>query len=320
MDALSAFDKYPVICFVGPTASGKTMLAQRFAEDHCGEIISADSMQVYRGMDIGTGKIPEYERSVPYYGLDLCDPGQPYSASVFQEYARSCIAAIRDRNNLPILCGGTGLYIRAAIDDYQFPQGDQKDNPIRDHYTKILEKDGAQKLWDRLQSEDPDSASLIHPNNSRRVIRAFEMIAEGTSYAAVHENYSTIEQVFPVCIFGLEVDPALLIDRINTRVDTMIEEGLVAEVESLLHKGFREALTAGQAIGYKEIVQALEGHISLDEAIGQIKVATRRYAKRQRTWFRKDKRIHWINADAANVDLLITHVESVLATIDHTQQ
>lgn len=287
----------PVICIVGPTASGKSELAQRLAVALDGEIVSADSMQIYRGMDIGTGKVPPSERRVPHFGLDLVDPGTPYSAALFQPYARACFADIRSRGHVPFLVGGTGLYVRAAVDDYRFPEGEQVDNPVREHYTRIAEEQGSDALWRLLEQRDPASADVIHPHNVRRVVRAFELLEEGKSYAAQKEALQHIAPYEQALFIGLAVDADLLRARIDRRVDAMVEEGLVDEVTTLLQEGFREGLTAGQAIGYKEIVAALDGQCTLVEAIDAIKLATRRYAKRQRTWFRKDTRIRWIDAN-----------------------
>ena len=298
----------PIISIVGPTASGKTALAQRIAETFEGEILSADSMQIYRGMDIGTGKIPIYERTVPYWGLDLCDPGEPYSAALFQSYGRRVLSDIDKRNKYPILCGGTGLYVRAVIDDYDFVAGKQIENQVRETYMRYAEENGNKALWDLLAERDPQSAILIHPNNVRRVVRAFEMLEEGKSYHQQSENFSLISQVIPSFFIGLEVEPHVLNERIDNRIDEMFSAGLVDEVSHLLESGFREGITAPQAIGYKEIVSAIDGVITLDEAILAIKTATHRYAKRQRTWFRKDKRITWVDANELNFTQMLDEV------------
>lgn len=306
----------PVVCVVGPTASGKTALAQRVAELLDGEVVSADSMQIYRGMDIGTGKILPAERTVPYWGLDLAEPGEPYSAALFQGYARAAFEDVDARGKRSVLCGGTGLYVRAAIDDYRFPKGEQVDNEVRDRYAALARDIGNQALWERLRAADPDSAALIHPNNVRRVIRAFELLDEGTTYARVNAGLKTMAQAVPAVFLGLSVDPAVLNARIDARVDQMLADGLVEEVRSLLRAGFREGLTAPQAIGYKEVVAALEGACSLDDAVAQIKIATHRYAKRQRTWFRKDERIHWIDANDANVEEMTSQALGIIASAE----
>lgn len=298
----------PVVCIVGPTASGKSDVAQIVAQRLGGEVVSADSMQIYRGMDVGTGKVLAQERIVPHWGLDLVDPGEQYSASLFQDYARGCFADIDARGHVPVLCGGTGFYVRAAIDGYEFPKGEQVDNPVRERYTRYADEHGADALWELLRERDPRSAECIHPNNVRRVVRAFEMLEEGASYADQLDNLSSIPQVVPAMFFGLAVDPALLAERIERRVDAMVERGLVDEVKGLLDQGFREGVCAPQAIGYKEVVRALDGACTMTEAISDIKTATRRYAKRQRTWFRKDTRIEWLDADSADAASLATQV------------
>ncbi|WP_417144913.1 tRNA (adenosine(37)-N6)-dimethylallyltransferase MiaA [Raoultibacter massiliensis] len=298
----------PVICIVGPTASGKSDLAQLVAAAIGGEVVSADSMQVYKGMDIGTGKVPPEDRIVAHHGLDLVDPGEPYSAALFQDYARSCFSDIAMRGKRSVLAGGTGLYIRAAIDDYDFPKGEQVENPVRERYMRFADEQGGRALWEELNRVDPASAQLIHPHNVRRVVRAFEMLSEGTNYAAQHARLQSMPQAIDAIVYGLEVTPGVLAQRIESRVDAMIEQGLVAEVKSLLQRGFREGVTAPQAIGYKEIVAALEGEGTLDDAVVRIKTATRRYAKRQRTWFRKDKRIVWIDADEGDAGRLAERV------------
>ena len=305
----------PVICIVGPTASGKTDAAQLVAAAIGGEVVSADSMQIYRGMDIGTGKLPAPERIVPHHGFDLVDPGEPYSAALFQSFARDAFAAIAERGKRAVLCGGTGLYVKAAIDAYEFPAGDQVGNPVRERWTAFAEREGAQALWDELNRLDPDSARELHPNNVRRVVRAFELLAEGRSYAEQKRNLASIEAAVPAVQFGLAVTPSVLNERIDARVDAMVEAGLVGEVRGLLEAGFREGVTAPQAIGYKEIVETLEGRCTLDEAIAAIKQATRRYGKRQRTWFRRDERIRWIDADAGNARAVADTILAQLETL-----
>ena len=302
----------PVICIVGPTASGKSDAAQLVAAALGGEVVSADSMQIYGGMDIGTGKLPVSERIVPHYGFDLVQPGEPYSAALFQTYARACFSDIAARNHRAVLCGGTGLYVRAAIDAYEFPAGEQVGNPVRERWTAFAEAHGAQALWDELQRRDPDSAAVVHPNNVRRVVRAFELLAEGRSYAEQKRNLAAVPPAVDAVQFGLAVTPEVLNARIDARVDAMMEAGLVDEVRGLLDAGLREGLTAPQAIGYKEIVEALEGRCSMGEAVAAIKQATRRYGKRQRTWFRRDGRIHWIDADAGDAHAVAREILSQL--------
>ncbi len=287
----------PFIAIVGPTASGKSEVAQCVAERIGAHVLSADSMQVYRGMDIGTGKVLPHQMRVVHHGLDLINPGEPFSAALYQEYGRAILDEAIASSRQVVICGGTGFYVRALVDDFDFPAGEQVGNAVRDRYNAMLEELGSHALWEELNAIDPASAEVIHENDSKRVVRAFELLAEGTSYREQREKFSSIPARYRTEFFGLQVSAALLNARIDERVDAMVADGLVDEVRALLDQGFREGLTAAQAIGYKEIVAYLEGRCTLDEAKGQIKVATHRYAKRQRTWFRKDARIRWIEAD-----------------------
>jgi tRNA dimethylallyltransferase len=284
-----------VLAIVGPTAVGKTAVAEELAVRLGGEIVSADSMQVYRGMDIGTAKPPADERRVEYHCIDIADPNEAFSAARYQLCARAAFDSISARGALPVLCGGTGLYVRAALDDWTFPSGEQLANPVRRRYGSYEREHGPDSLHDLLASRDPASAALIHPNNVRRVVRALEMLDEGVSYAEQHSGFSARQSVFPCSIVGLVMDREVLYRRIDRRVERMVQLGLVEEVRELLAAGFRETLTAGQAIGYKELVPVVEGDAQLDEAIERIKRTSRRYAKRQLTWFRADPRVRWID-------------------------
>lgn len=293
-----------VACIQGPTASGKSALAERIAAALDGEIISADSMQIYRGMDIGTAKVPLAERGVAYHCIDILDPGEPYSAALFQRDARHAIDDIRTRDKLPVICGGTGLYVRAVLDDMDFAPGDES-GPVRRKYERLAEELGEARLHGLLVEKDAESAALIHPHNVRRVIRALEMLEEGESYAARKRAFATLPARIPSVKIALDVDRRLLYERIDGRVDVMLDAGLVDEVKALLDAGFRDGLTAPQAIGYKEIVAYLDGLCSLGEATGQIKQATRRYAKRQLSWLRRDSEIIWLRADEGITDTLV---------------
>lgn len=295
----------PVVAILGPTASGKSDLAQHVALRIDGEVVSADSMQVYRGMDIGTAKIPQANMLVPHHLIDILDPGEAFSAQLFQSLSRSCFSDIQNRGRVPILCGGTGLYVQSALEDMRFPKGDQQHNPVRTKYEMIAAEHGNQVVWDRLNEVDPSSAALLHPNNVRRVIRALEMYEQGVSYATQVQGMKELSEVVPSIRFALKRDPAYLADRINKRVENMFEMGLVKEVQLLLDDGWRAALTAPQAIGYKEVVSALDGNISMNEAMELIKTATRRYAKRQRTWLRRDSRLIWLDADSLSFSKMV---------------
>lgn len=300
----------PIIAILGPTASGKSEVAQQVACQLDGEVVSADSMQVYRGMDIGTAKLPLNKQLVPHHLIDILEPDEAFSAQLFQSLARSCFVEISAHNKVPVLCGGTGLYVQAALEDMNFPKGEQERNPVREYYENLSQEQGKHHLWQLLNAKDPASAQLIHENNVRRVIRALEMYEQGVSYADQVKDMKHLPEVIPSLRFALQRDPKLLSERINARVDSMIEKGLIEEVQHLLDAGFRTALTAPQAIGYKEIVSYLDGAISLDEAIESIKTATRRYAKRQRTWLRRDSRVQFLDADTLTVDQITTMVVS----------
>ena len=302
----------PVICVVGPTASGKTDLAQLLALKLNGEVVSADSMQVYRGMDIGTGKLPESERKVKHYGLDLIEPGKPYSAAMFQSYARNAFEEIDKAHKRSVLAGGTGFYVRAAIDGYNFCAGEQTNNPTREKWQQFAYENGQSATWEKLKELDPKSAAVIEVADTKRVIRALELYSNGQSYAKQKQALKTIPQVIPACMIGLRVNPDILRKRIYARVDKMLEAGLVDEVKHLLDAGFRDGLCAPKAIGYKEIVAFLDGDLTLDEALAKIKTATARYAKRQRTWFRADARIHWLCADTKSSEQLCEEALGVL--------
>ncbi|MBE0476736.1 MAG: tRNA (adenosine(37)-N6)-dimethylallyltransferase MiaA [Coriobacteriia bacterium] len=284
-----------VLAVVGPTAVGKTALAEGLALRLGGEIVSADSMQVYRGMDVGTAKPRPDERAVPYHCIDLAEPGEPFSAALYQDCARAAVADISARGLLPVLAGGTGLYVRAAIDDLEFPRGESGSRE-RERLEALAARIGPEALHERLRGIDPASAALIHPNNVRRVVRALEMAAEGVSYAEQARGFAERRAVYDATFLGLTMEREALYARIGERVEAMVAAGLLDEVRALLDAGYREALTAAQAIGYKELVPVAEGRADLGDAVEAVKLATRRYAKRQLTWFRADPRVRWVDA------------------------
>ena len=288
---------------MGPTAAGKTAVAEEVARRVGGEIVSADSMQVYRGMDVGTAKPAPAMRLVPYHLLDVVDPGEPFSAALYQQLARTAIEDTARRGRVPVVCGGTGLYVRAALDDLRFPSGQQV-SAERARLEALAAEIGPDALHERLAQVDPESAALIHPNNVRRTIRALEMAGEGVSYASQTAGFAERRQFYPSVHIGLDMERERLYERIDARVDAMLEAGLLDEVRALLAAGFREALTAQQAIGYKELVPVIEEGAPLGEAIAAIKHASRRYAKRQLTWFRADGRIRWIDVDNRSAEAI----------------
>ena len=305
--------QHPVIVIAGPTATGKSDISIDIAKRIDAEIVVADSMQVYRGMDIGTAKVPLQDREVPHHCIDIADPGEPFSSAMYQEAARRSFSDIDESGKAALLSGGTGFYIRSAIDDYRFPKGEQKDNPLREELSDFLEKRGSEALWKMLNEKDPESAADIHPNNSKRVMRALEMHMNGESYHRQLLNLKDIPQLYESIFICIDFDRDALIERIESRVDRMREDGLVREVEGLLDSGLRDALTASSAIGYKEIVSALDGDCSIDEAFGQIKTATRRYAKRQRSWFRSDRRYIHVDATGKTSDQVSDEVMGIVS-------
>ena len=291
----------PVVCIVGPTASGKSSLSELVALELGSDVISVDSMQVYRGMDIGTAKTPLQERRVPLQMVDVVGIDEDYSVARFQEDSRKLIDERLAAGSTPVLCGGTGLYLDAVIYEMEFPTGETH-GVTRGRYEQMLEDKGARAIWDLLYERDPHGAEAIHPNNSKRVVRALEMLDQGVKYSAQLENLRVRKPRYDARIWALTMDRDRLYARINQRVDMMVEQGLVSEVEGLVSRGYGVDLTARQAIGYKEILQYLDGEISLDEAVELIKRRTRRYAKRQLSWLRRDGRANWIDLDVVSPD------------------
>lgn len=290
-----------VLAIVGPTASGKSALADKVAAQLHTSEISIDAMQVYRGMDIGTAKTPVAERVCPLLMVDMANIVDNYSVQLFQTQAREYIDKLQADDQLPVLCGGTGLYLDAVIDDMRFPKG-QTDSAARKKYETLAEKEDVEALYTLLQERDPDSADIIHPHNIRRVIRALEMLDEGKSYATQHKGLYKRASWYQAQIYGIAMERERLYRRIDTRVDAMFDEGLVKEVKGLMDQGLTSALTALQAIGYKEIVSALNGEITLDEARKLMKKNTRHLAKRQLSWFHRDPRVNWLNLDKMTSD------------------
>lgn len=290
-----------VLAIVGPTASGKSALADKVAAQLHTSEISIDAMQVYRGMDIGTAKTPVAERVCPLLMVDMADIVDNYSVQLFQTQAREYIDKLQADDQLPVLCGGTGLYLDAVIDDMRFPKG-QTDSAARKKYEALAEKEDVEALYTLLQERDPDSADIIHPHNIRRVIRALEMLDEGKSYATQHKGLHKRASWYQAQIYGIAMERERLYRRIDTRVDAMFDEGLVKEVKGLMDQGLASALTALQAIGYKEIVSALNGEITLDEARELMKKNTRHLAKRQLSWFHRDPRVNWLDLDKMTSD------------------
>lgn len=286
----------PLVVIAGPTATGKSEVAVEVALRLDGEIISADSMQVYRGMDIGTAKLsPEERKKIPHHLIDVVDPAENYSVANFQEQASQLIKDIHSRNKLPILAGGTGLYINAVIDDYYFPSG-LLNSEVRQHLAQIGKEMGPEALHRRLAEIDPESAARIQPNDLRRIVRALEVFhLTGQPLSTFHRKKDFSPPRYHLAMFGLYCPRHILYERINQRVEEMVRRGLVEEVKKLLREGCAPSATALQAVGYKEIIDYLHGYYNLETAVELIKRNTRRLAKRQMTWFKRDKRIRWFD-------------------------
>jgi tRNA dimethylallyltransferase len=281
-----------LIAVVGATAAGKSELSLRLAEALDGEVISADSMQLYRGMDIGTGKLTERERGgVPHHLFDIWDVTEPASVSEYQRLARAAIADISDRGKTPILVGGSGLYLRAVVDDLRFPGTDPD---VRARLETELAQVGAAGLHARLAGLDPVAAAAILPSNGRRIVRALEVIElSGQPFSATMPEYRS---VLPTVQLGLDLPRPELDQRIEARVRQMWTDGLVDEVRQLIKLGLRGGWTASRALGYAQVLSFIDGQCAEAEAEQQTVQATRRFARRQESWFRRDPRIRWLPA------------------------
>ncbi len=295
------------IAIVGPTAVGKSDVADRLAARLSSEVLSCDAIQIYRGMDIGTAKMMPEECSAPLRLVDIVDPGVAYSAALYQSDARAHIDRLLGEKRLPVFCGGTGLYLKAALDEMDFPSGELEDER-RAGYQELAVRIGEEALHALLAERDPESAAVIHPHNVRRVIRALEMHDDGVSYAQQKSKFSIPRERYHALWFGLTRSREVLYERINLRVDLMFEQGLVDEVRGLMDQGLGDALTSMQAIGYKEIIDVFRGVISMDEARELIKMRSRRYAKRQLSWFKRDDRIVWFDMDEFTIDEVVDEI------------
>jgi tRNA dimethylallyltransferase len=300
-----------VACIVGPTASGKSALADLVAYELGSAVVSCDSMQIYRGMDIGTAKAGADECSAPLLMVDVADPFENYSCACFQSDARAVIDDLLGQGRTPVLCGGTGLYLDAVIDEMEFPKGEVEDER-RSAYEELAEREGGQAVWELLRERDAASAEAIHPNNVRRVVRALEMLDEGTSYAGQLETLKTRKPHYDARIFAVVRERNRLYERIDERVDAMFEAGLVSEVEALLGRGRSLSKTAAQAIGYKEVIDAIEGRATMDEARELIKRRTRRYAKRQLSWLKRDGRATELDLDEMSLEAAVAIIVAAM--------
>ena len=295
--------KQPLIILTGPTAVGKTALSIKLAKAVNGEIISADSMQVYKGMDIGSAKIrPDEMQGVPHYLVDCLDPKDEFNVVVFHQMAKEAMAQIYARNHIPILVGGTGFYIQAITSDIDFTENSEIDS-FRTELEQISKTEGPLVLHDRLREVDPESAETIHPNNVKRVIRALEYYHQ-TGLPISRHNMEQRQKTSPynLAYFVLNDDRANLYRRIDLRIDQMLQEGLIDEVKNLKEQGCHKNMVSMQGLGYKEILSFLDGSYSYDEAVYVLKRDTRHFAKRQITWFKREKEVEWFDKQEYSYD------------------
>jgi len=285
--------KPKIVVIGGPTGIGKTGVAIDIAGSFRGEIISADSMQIYRLMDIGTAKpSPEERARVPHHLIDVIDPDQRFDAAAYAMTARQIISLLKGKNRLPFIVGGTGLYIKALVQGLF--QGKTSDPSVRRTLKETAARCGIRSLYDQLRSVDPEAAKKIHPNDGYRIIRALEVYRiTGNAITEFHDRHGFSDRRFDVLKLGLDMDRARLYDRIDRRVEAMVSTGLVAEVRGLLNMGYSENLKSMQSIGYRHMVDFIRGRLSWEETLRTMKRDTRRYAKRQLTWFRADPEFVW---------------------------
>ncbi|MDE7232945.1 MAG: tRNA (adenosine(37)-N6)-dimethylallyltransferase MiaA, partial [Lachnospiraceae bacterium] len=295
MESTKQTEQRPLVILTGPTAVGKSALSIALAKAIGGEIVSADSMQVYRHMDIGSAKIrPEEMAGVPHHLIDVLEPTEAFNVVVFQKLAEQALAEIYGRGHIPVLVGGTGFYIQALLYDIDFTENDE-DTALRQSLEELAHREGAEALYERLRVVDPASCESIHANNVKRVIRAIEFY-EKTGKRISEHNKEQRENVSPYrfAYFVLNDDRERIYQNIDRRVDQMLVQGLVEEVQALREMGCHKGMVSMQGLGYKEILSYLEGEITLEEAVYLIKRDTRHFAKRQLTWFRREKEVIWV--------------------------
>lgn len=295
--------KRPMVILAGPTAVGKTKLSIELAKRIQGEIISADSMQVYKYMDIGSAKImPEEMEGVPHHLIDILEPGEEFNVVLFQQKCKECLEGIYERGHIPIVAGGTGFYIQALLRDIDFTENEDN-REYRESLEQLAREKGPEVLHDMLSQVDPAAAKEIHANNVKRVIRALEFYKlTGTPISRHNEQERQKENVYNACYFVLNDLRERLYAGIDLRVDKMLEQGLVDEVSRLREMGCHLGMVSMQGLGYKEILNYLEGNCSLEEAVYLIKRDTRHFAKRQLTWFKREKDVIWVNKNELDYD------------------
>ena len=295
---MSENKKKPMIILTGPTAVGKTDLSIQLAKAINGEIISADSMQVYRHMDIGSAKVtPEEMDGVPHHLIDVLEPEEEFNVVVFQKLAKEALTGIYERGHIPIIVGGTGFYIQALLYEIDFTENDG-DTAIRRELEKLAQTQGAGCLHQMLQEIDPESAASIHQNNVKRVIRAIEFYRQTGKKISLHNEQEREKQSpYQFLYYVLDTDRKTLYERIDRRVDLMMEHGLVDEVKHLADMGCTRDMVSMQGLGYKEILDYLSGEIPLEEAVYILKRDTRHFAKRQITWFKRERDVRWLELE-----------------------
>lgn len=295
--------KSPMIVLTGPTAVGKTKLSIALAKAVGGEIISADSMQVYRHMDIGSAKImPEEMQGVPHHLIDVLNPEDAFNVVIFQQMCKDCLKGIYGRGHIPIVTGGTGFYIQALLRDIDFTENEEN-TAYRDYLEQLALERGAEHLHEMLLAVDPESAEAIHANNIKRTIRALEFYhLTGEKISAHNEKEREKQAAYNSCYFVLNDDREKLYGRIEQRIDEMLKAGLVDEVERLKGMGCHRGMVSMQGLGYKEILAYLDGEMSLEKAVEILKRDTRHFAKRQLTWFRRESDVIWVNKNEFNYE------------------
>ncbi|MBU4316231.1 MAG: tRNA (adenosine(37)-N6)-dimethylallyltransferase MiaA [Proteobacteria bacterium] len=306
MTSLNEKPKIIVLC--GPTAVGKTATAIAVAKALGGEIINADSVQIYRQMDIGTAKpTPAERQAAPHHMIDILDPDEPFDANLFAEQAHGIICGLHARGIFPIVSGGTGFYIKALCQGLF--RSDPVDRTIRDRLKLEAEQKGLDHLYHRLKDVDPETAGILHPHDGYRILRALEVYeAMGIPISRYRQSHGFASEPYEVLKIGLDMDRDLLYGRIDKRVDAMLEEGLEMEVRGLLEKGYSRAMKSMQTIGYRHMVEYIGREIPGEEMIRTLKRDSRRYAKRQLTWFRKDGAVNWVKA--GNLDGILSLVKA----------
>lgn len=314
-ERINAQKKRPLVIIAGPTATGKTFTSVELAKRVVGSVISADSMQVYRGMDIGSAKVTREEmQGIPHYLIDVTDPSDAWNVVRFQKEAEAAAEDIYQNGRLPFLVGGTGFYIQALLYGIDFTEMDA-DTECRTSMEEEAKNGGAQALYRRLQEVDPEAAESIHPNNIKRIIRALEFAQKsGGKLISEHNRSEHLrEPAYDAVFFVLTMDRRKLYERIDARVDRMMQAGLVPEVERLKEQGLTAQDVSMQGIGYRQILRALDGEYPMEEAVRLIKRDSRRFAKRQLTWFRRERGVTWIDLDSfPEENLLLNHMEDVI--------